>query len=288
MKHRKLTVVALVVLLVAGISLSACAPTAGSAPDTINKDVQAMPVPNWEQVNGNGFGDPQTVEVGALAVFNGYLYAGTTNSMAGARIFRSQDGATWTPVTQPGFGNPHDIAPPAILDFEVFNGRLYASTGRGDGPGQIWRTLDGVNWAPMVISGFGNPDTVDITGLAVYNNMIYAGAINQISGAQIWRSFSGDSNSWTQVAPGSPGPTPARITGLAVFADALYAAVASAAPAQIWYSYGGDAPRLALPATTPGPGQACSLCLSPPQSGSGRAWGFWHNPSKRYIPALAS
>ncbi|HLE52050.1 MAG TPA: hypothetical protein VI755_08300, partial [Anaerolineales bacterium] len=109
-----------------------------------------------------------------------------------------------------------------------------------DGPGQIWRALDGVTWAPMTITGFSNPDTVDITAFAVYGGFIYAGATNLISGAQIWRSFSGDSNTWTKVAPGVPGMAATRITGFAVFNGALYAALESAGFAQIWRSYGSD------------------------------------------------
>ncbi len=223
---------ALTLLLVTAVTgISASAPEAKGL-------LQGAPA--WQQVNSNGFGDPQTVEVSALQAFDGRLYAGTTNSAVGARIFRSQDGVTWTPVTQPGFGIAHDIAPPSILDLAVFDGRLYASTGRGDGPGQIWRTLDGVNWAPMVISGFSDPDIVDITALAVYDGVLYAGATNLISGAQIWRSFNGDSNSWTRVAPATPGTAAASITGLAVFDGALYATVESDGPAQIWRTYGGD------------------------------------------------
>jgi hypothetical protein len=174
----------------------------------------------------------------ALEAFNGHLYAATSNSTDGARIFRSQDGVTWTPVTQPGFGNTHDIAPPAILDLTVFNGYLYVSTGRGNAS-QIWRTLNGVIWAPMDVTGFNDPDNVDITALAGYGGKLYAGVTNQVSGAQIWSSYTGDNNSWTQVAPAVPGTAPASITGLAVFDGALYAAVESDAPAQIWRSYGG-------------------------------------------------
>jgi hypothetical protein len=174
----------------------------------------------------------------ALEAFNGHLYAATSNSTDGARIFRSQDGVTWTPVTQPGFGNTHDIAPPAILDLTVFNGYLYVSTGRGNAS-QIWRTLNGVIWAPMDVTGFNDTDNVDITALAGYGGKLYAGVTNQVSGAQIWSSYTGDNNSWTQVAPAVPGTAPASITGLAVFDGALYAAVESDAPAQIWRSYGG-------------------------------------------------
>jgi len=204
-------------------------------------------VPTWEQVNSNGFGDPQTSEVTSLEAFNGYLYAGTHNLVDpeplfdGAQIFRSQDGVTWSAVTQPGFGIAHDIAPPAILDLTVFGGRIYASTGRGDGPGQIWRALDGVNWAPMVIHGFNDPDTVDVAALAEYNGMIYAGARNTVSGAMLWRSSTGDSNTWQPVTA-LPAPTiaGAGVSGFAVFDGGLWATVESQAPVQIWLSYGGD------------------------------------------------
>lgn len=194
----------------------------------------------WQQANSSGFGDPLAEEVSALAVFNGNLYAGIRNPTNNARIFRSPDGAAWTPVIAPGFGSDHDTAPPAVLDLTVFNGRLYAGTGGGNAA-QIWRTVDGVNWARVVNAGFGDPDVVDISALAEYNGLIYAGATSSVSGAQIWRSFTGDSNSWTQVAPAVAGTAAARVTGLVVFDGALYAAVASEeeAPLQIWRSYGG-------------------------------------------------
>jgi len=240
MKYKKLSIDALVILLVAGVF--AFASDADSVRGTHSHDAGqiAQQVTGWQQVNSNGFGDVQTGEVSALEAFNGYLYAGTANSIDGARIFRSQDSVTWTPVTQPGFGIPHDTAPPAILDLLVFDGRLYASTGRGDGPAQIWRALDGVNWAPTVIAGFHDPDIVDITALTEYKGMIYAGATNLISGAQIWRSPFGDSNTWTKVGPATPGTAAASITAFAMFDGALYAAVESDAPAQIWRSSGGD------------------------------------------------
>jgi hypothetical protein len=191
-------------------------------------------------VNSDGFGDLDTDEVSALAVFNGYLYAGVsnTNPLEGAQIFRSQNGVTWTPVIEPGFGLPHDNRPPAILDLTVFQGRLYASTGKGNAA-QIWRSLDGVTWAPMVNSGFWDPDTVAITGLTEFDGKVYAGAWNEVSGAQIWSSFTGDNNSWTQVAPVVPGTGPGGVAGMTVFDGALYAAIDSDAPAQIWRSYGG-------------------------------------------------
>ncbi len=214
-------------------------------------------VPGWQQVNSNGFGDPLAGEVSALASFNGFLYAGTYNpidpgpQLDGAQILRSADGATWAPVTDPGFGSDHDTAPPAILAMTVYKGYLYAGTGRGNAA-QIWRTADGVNWGKVVNAGFGDPDTVDFTALAVYDlgydQALYVGATKQDSGAQIWRTLVGDGNlsNWSQVAPTVPMTDTASVTGLAVFDDVydtgLYAAVsyAAGAPAQIWRSYGGD------------------------------------------------
>ena len=247
MRHRKFSFSVLVLLLIAGVSgVSACAPVANNDYDA-GVPQFAQGVPDWQQVNISGFGDPQTVEVTAIEAFNGYLYAGTYNPIDpvplfdGAQIFRSPDGVTWAPVTQPGFGNSHDIAPPAILDFVIFNNQLYAGTGRGNAS-QIWRSLNGVIWAPMDVTGFSDPDNVDITALTVYGGMIYAGVRNQVTGAQIWRSFTGNNNEWTQVAPAVQGTVPASITGFAAFAldGGLYAAIESEeGPAQIWRSYGG-------------------------------------------------
>jgi hypothetical protein len=215
--------------------------------------VQAVPA--WEQANTNGFGDPEAFEVSALEPFNGYLYAGTYNpnpvdpfpQFDGTQIWRSSDGETWIPMTEPGFGNDHDTAPPAILDLTPFKGYLYAGTGRGDAA-QIWRSQNGMNWSRVVNAGFGDPDIVAFTALAEYNQALYVGATKQDSGAQIWRTLVGDGtlSNWMQVAPAVPMGDTAGVTGFAVFDDGtaagLYAAVAYTAdsPAQIWRTYGGD------------------------------------------------
>jgi hypothetical protein len=196
-------------------------------------------MPVWEQVNSNGFGTAQAVEVSALAVFNGSLYAGTNDPVNKARVYRYQGGVTWTPVSRPGFGEPHDIAATAVLDLAVFGGRLYASTGLGDGVGQIWRSVNGSTWAPVVHNGFSDPDNRDITTLDAWGGYLFAGTGHQSTGARIYRSMSGDSNSWTQVAPATPGTGAGDITDFAAFGGALYAAVESDGPAQIWRSAGG-------------------------------------------------
>ena len=186
MRYKKLSNGIFVLCLVAWVSACAPAPEKSIAYDT-GAPKLARAIPDWVQVNSNGFGDPQADEVSALEVFNGYLYAGTSNPISGARIFRSADGSSWTPVTDPGFGNPHDTIPPAILDMRVFKGYIYASTGRGNAS-QVWRSLNGTIWAPMNVTGFGDPENVDLTALAEFGGRLYAGVTNQSGGAQIWSS----------------------------------------------------------------------------------------------------
>jgi hypothetical protein len=242
-----LTIGILAVPLIASFSAFAPLPAsslAASSNYNVQEIAQANPIPDWEQVNTSGFGDMHEQDVSALQDFNGYLYAGTFNVVDplvvfdGARIFRSPDGVTWTAVTQPGFQNPHDSAPPAILDFVVFNTRLYASTGRGGNPAQIWRSSNGTAWAPMVTAGFGDPDIHDIAALAVFGGRIYAGASSQVSGARIYRSDTGDSGSWNLITPPAPTMAGAGVTGFAVFNGALWATVESEGPVQIWRSTG--------------------------------------------------
>ena len=211
---------------------------------SVSAAVQA--VSTWQQANSSGFGDAQVIEVSAIEPFNGYLYAGTDNPIDpeplfdGAEILRSADGVTWTAVTQPGFGNAHDTAPPAIEDFAAFNGYLYAGTGRGNAS-QLWRSQNGTIWDPVDVTGFADPDNVAVNVLIPYNGMLYAGVTNQVSGAQIWRSFTGDNNSWTQAAPTTALNSSGGVTGMAEFDGGLYAAIESEdVPAQIWRSFGGD------------------------------------------------
>ena len=74
----------------------------------------------WTEVE-----DTTETYIMSLAVFNGYLYAGTANN---GKIFRSSDGTTWTEVKDTTETRIHSLA--------VFNGYLYTGTG---GNGKIFR-----------------------------------------------------------------------------------------------------------------------------------------------------
>lgn len=218
-------------------------------PDMLNHRVQkfAPGVPNWQQVNLNGFGERYATGVTALQEFKEQLYAGSITSWEsgmGARIYRTSDGVNWSAATQPGFGVYSD-AHSAIIDLAVFDGQLYAGAGWGNIQGQVWRTSNGTTWEPVTTNGFGDGGNSAVSAFAVFNSMFYAGTGNTGSGAQIWRSASGDSGDWTKVGPDEPGTSENwQVTGFTVFKGALYAAVeaqeGSGATVQVWRSSNGS------------------------------------------------
>jgi hypothetical protein len=208
--------------------------------DTLNHRVQkfAPGVPEWDQLNINGFGTKANAGVSALHVFNGPLYAGASNWEQGGRVWRSLDGITWEPASQLGFGIGTAIA--VITDLTEFEGQLYAASGWGNAPGAVWRSADGLTWDAVTMDGFGDAGNNAITAFAIYHGWLYAGVSNP-AGAQIWRSSSGDTGTWIQVAPDEPeAPAESGVTGLAEFQGDLYAAIEGAGPAQVWRSTGGS------------------------------------------------
>jgi hypothetical protein len=91
-----------------------------------------------------------------LAVFNGYIYAGTgLNGL----IYRSSNGMDWELA--------EDTTETRINTLAVFNGYIYAGTGYN---GLIYRSSNGMDWELV-------KDTTedDIYTLAVFNEYIYAG-----------------------------------------------------------------------------------------------------------------
>jgi hypothetical protein len=195
----------------------------------------------WQQVNDDGFGDPQTISVTALEVFHGQLYAGTNNLAAGGQVWRWQRDGQWLSVSERGFGSGSLL--PAVVDMVVFQGKLYAGIGWDDAPGQVWRSQDGTSWQPVTTDGFGYGGNIAITNFTIFKGMLYAGTGTTSVGAQIWRSKNGNSGTWTQV--GIDGPVLfGNVTGFAVYKNVLYAAIEPAgglgAPIQVWRSANGS------------------------------------------------
>lgn len=156
-------------------------------------------VPGWKQVNINGFGNRQNWGAWALGAFNDVLYVSTSNSDTGAEVYRYVAGA-WEKIVGGGFGDSTNVA---VDWFAEFNGSLYASTWNNNGSGQIWRSATGNSgsWTKVVDGGFGDTANGEIMSMAVFGGYLYAGTWSDAAahGAEIWRSSTGDSGSWTRV-----------------------------------------------------------------------------------------
>ena len=62
---------------------------------------------NWEQVIGDGFGNPANHGITTFTVFSDTLYAATVTGSTGVEIWRSSTGETWTRPGQRWLGLPH-------------------------------------------------------------------------------------------------------------------------------------------------------------------------------------
>lgn len=146
---------------------------------------------DWDPVAGNGIDLPANTALSALHVFGGQMYIGTENTSGGARIYRTDDGNTFTAVMTGGFGDGVD----RINDFEEFGGFLYAGTSSPAG-GSVYRSSDGTTWTLASPVGLGSVDNSDVLALANFKGALYAGTKNSGgSGAQLWRSS--DGTTWT-------------------------------------------------------------------------------------------
>ncbi|MEI8133311.1 MAG: IPT/TIG domain-containing protein, partial [Leptolinea sp.] len=202
-------------------------------------------VSGFTQVNINGFGDLHSPGISAMETYKGFLYAATGNWYIGSTVWRSADGKNWTQVNEPGFGGGADAAP-SIPDLLVFGGKLYAGTAVWSTdmttPGQIWR-FDGSAWEGVVPDAFGRTgNSVNINSLVEFNGKIYASRSDRTNGADIYRSDSGDKDSWSIVASGGFGNTDTyEIRSMVVFNGRLYALGTNENDGmEVWSSTSGD------------------------------------------------
>jgi len=125
--------------------------------------------------------DPANTSVTSMAVFNGYIYAGTVN-VNGAQIWRSQDGLTWRRV------NDFDVFNDRVTCMRVNGSFLYAGTRNATEGAELWRTPDGITWEQFGSNGFGAASYSDVTAMAIFNGLLYIGMEDSVSGGAIFRT----------------------------------------------------------------------------------------------------
>jgi hypothetical protein len=157
---------------------------------------------DWEQCNDNGFGkDVQNTGIFSLKVFDNYLWAGTANGVSGCELWR-YDGKNWERMSSHGFISRFNIA---AMNMEVFNNQLYIGTYNPESGSQIWRypAQTAFGWENIMTGGFYNPKNAYIWSLKTHKDKgidyLYAGTFIGIeleTGAELWRSETGNGNEW--------------------------------------------------------------------------------------------
>jgi hypothetical protein len=196
----------------------------------------------WTRVGASGFGNPNNRTVNALKVFNGYLYAVTTNE-AGSQVWKLRlDTLTWRQVT-PSWS----VLNTRPLAITVFREALYVGTNRGE----IWKSRGEFRpclvtplfsrcpipgppielWSKITVLPLaGSWVPTEIASMVVFGDAVYLskkGAASQGPGAglEIWRSR--DGTMWERVvADGFGDPINNVSAELAVHGGQIYAGTA--------------------------------------------------------------
>ena len=170
----------------------------------------------WKSVDGEtwvptmtgGFGSSAREAITDLAVFRNELYAGVDNEVGGAQVWRSSDGAGWTQVVGGGFGDPGNTE---FGGFAVAEHGLLAAVSGPSRAGTTWLSATGAIWVSNSSPGFANRDNVAIKTVHYWDDRVFAGTANLVSGCEIWRAGryplfedgfeSGDASAWSVGAP---------------------------------------------------------------------------------------
>ena len=196
---------------------------------------------SWSQSNADGFGDALSWGDIQLFSYEGKIYAGVGNNASGGKIWRSADGTNWEGIMENGFG---ETANYLVGSFASFGGNIYATVSKAmptvAGGAEIWRspTGDQGTWTQVNTDGFGDMFNIWMDGqnLTVFNGFLYAGTgLNLITGAEVWRSATGDPGSWSQAnTDGFGTANNTTIRTMKVYNGLLYAGVANAAGSRIY------------------------------------------------------
>ena len=183
------------------------------------------------------------VEVSDAQPFGSHLYAGVGNEANGGEIWRT-DGATWEPVATGGLGEKNNYNFAALA---VFAGKLYAATGNFVTGVEMWRTSTGNSgsWTKVNTDGFGGGGSWTNVSMDDFGGYLYVGISRKVGAdgarAELWRTNTGNSGSWTKVFDdglGQAGNT--DVAAMAEFGGQFYIGLRNLATGgQVWRSTNG-------------------------------------------------
>jgi len=229
---------------------------------------------SWQQINTDGFGDPDNIAVRGMAIFQDNLVVGmdninftycmddvikeslenytfpSTNEMYrrlesnGCELW-SFNGMSWTQLigSQPeaslpsGFGNTYALSCSSLI---VFNEYLYAGLWNHKDGCEIWRTPDLVYWEQVVDTGFDDPTNTAVWIAEVFNGYLYVGTMNFDKGCEVYRSL--DGVTWEAVIGGDAsigngvgmGAMNYYAWSMEVYKNTLYLGTGNANGCELW------------------------------------------------------
>lgn len=187
---------------------------------------------SWSQVNSDGFGEAQLVDV-RLVSFNGSIFTSTVGP-GGSFVYRYDGATSWTKVSADGFGDANN----GFSILTTYNSKLYALVDNNLGA-QIWETSNGTNWSQVASGGLGDANNTTIDSVVQFNDTLYLGTGNSISGGQVI-TLDANNNLTVINATGFADANNISITSLDVFNDSLYAGTDNITTmSQIWRSDNG-------------------------------------------------
>lgn len=175
---------------------------------------------DWTQVNTPGFGDTDNDVIWFMTVFDGYLYASVSNSVAGGELWRSSDLSTWTQVGTNGLG--YGINETLIRGPIGFKNHLYVFVKDGSGGNlEIKRAADGVNFETLYTFSDTTQDGPVRQAMEVFGEYFYFSTFDSTNGARIYRTK--DGTTFTQLSNAGFDGNANTIGGLVqVYGDYLY------------------------------------------------------------------
>jgi hypothetical protein len=164
----------------------------------------------WHTATTPGFGDNFNVAIPSMTVFDGHLFAGTSqlNSAlggTGCEVWR-WNGSIWQMVATNGFGSAQSTT---AVRFIHYNGELLLGIDHPTG-GKLMRFNDLLDWDHLVTGGFGNPLNLAVVAGGVYGSSLYVGTYNPTQGCELHREIttvffdsfeSGDTAAWSRTVP---------------------------------------------------------------------------------------
>ncbi len=206
-------------------------------------------ITSWNQVNASGFGSANNTDIPAMSEFRGFLYAGTVNAAAGAKLFRSSNGGAFENVDLTGMaGFAGNVAIKSMTVYPVpesASTRLYLGSAQDTASGvagSVFVTSDGTSFSDLTAGGKwsvandGANDSPSVSALIVYANYLYAAVSFQRFNAEIWRRpVNDDAVVWEKVLSKAQmtaitgSSRDAIIHEFKIFNNKLYAAIENTA-----------------------------------------------------------